>query len=142
MLYEIGPCSSGMLTYPKFGVPRGFPFIHLGEEEQFMVKVFYPRTQNLDKESKPHSYELVIKAQFHKAQKLYCLAEIGYQSKYYTVYIAATGTPLNSCLAKLYLLDSFKKLGPELPYHALDHSSMSLTSYFILVFFVCNFIQE
>ena len=31
----------------------------------------------------------------------FCLAEIGYQPKYHTINIAATGSPFNSCLAKL-----------------------------------------
>ena len=63
---------------------------------------------------------------FHKACKLNkllsmeksCLEEIGSQPKYNTVYIAATGTPLNCRLANYifaeqnYLLHNCKKLVP------------------------------
>ena len=48
-----------------------------------------------------------------------CLAKISYQPKYHTLSIAASGTPLTSCLARkfdkhFFLLNSFMKLGPGL----------------------------
>ncbi len=64
-------------------------------------------------------------ARCHKACKhkslqsteIYCLAEKEYQPKYCTVYIAATGIPLISCLAKMFT-NCFKtaSVGPILYY--------------------------
>ena len=47
--------------------------------------------------------------EFHRAckQKHFCLAKIGYQQECQTVTIAATGTPVTSCLAKKFNKQNF-----------------------------------